>query len=66
MESSNVGYQTCTVVIYILTTSIKGVSSMKLHRNLGITQKLASHVAHRLQKTLLKFVGEKVGKGATE
>ena len=30
MESSNLGYQTWAIAIYLLTTSLKGVSSMKL------------------------------------
>ena len=50
MERSNLGYQTCAVAIYLLTTSHKGVSSMKLHRDLGITQKSAWHLAHRVRR----------------
>ena len=50
MESSNLGFQTWAVAVYLLTTSIKGVSSMKLHRDLGITQKSAWHLAHRLRE----------------
>ncbi len=50
MQGSNLGYQTWAVTIYLLTTSIKGVSSMKLHRDLGITQKSAWHLAHRLRE----------------
>ena len=30
--------------------NLKGVSSMKLHRDLGITQKSAWHLAHRIRK----------------
>ena len=41
MESSKLGYQTWAIATYLLTTSLKGVSSMKLHRDLGITQKSA-------------------------
>ena len=33
-------------------TSLKGVSSMKLHRDLDITQKSAWHLAHRIRKAL--------------
>ena len=33
-------------------TNLKGVSSMKLHRDLGITQKSAWHMAHRIRATL--------------
>ncbi len=50
MEGSNLGYQTWALASYLLTTSLKGVSSMKLHRELGITQKSAWHLAHRLRK----------------
>ena len=50
MQSSNLGYQTWAIATYLLTTSLKGVSSMKLHRDLGITQKSAWHLAHRLRK----------------
>ena len=32
MEGSNLDYQTWAIAIYLLTTNIKGVSSMKLHR----------------------------------
>ena len=36
---------------YILSTSLKGTSSMKLHRDLRITQKTAWHLAHRIRET---------------
>ena len=51
MQGSNLGYQTWALAIYLLTTSLKGVSSMKLHRDLGITQKSAWHLAHRIRET---------------
>ena len=50
MEGSKLGYQTWAIAIYLLTTNLKGVSSMKLHRDLGITQKSAWHLAHRIRK----------------
>ena len=37
---------------YLYMTNLKGVSSMKLHRDLGITQKSAWHMAHRIRETL--------------
>lgn len=52
MENSNLGYQIWAIAIYLLVTGIKGVSSMKLHHDLGITQKSAWHLAHRLCKCL--------------
>ena len=51
MEDTKLGYQVWAVAIYILTTGIKGVSSMKLHRDLGVTQKTAWHLAHRIRQT---------------
>ena len=50
MEASNLGYQTWAIAMYLLTTNLKGVSSMKLHRDLGISQKSAWHLAHRIRK----------------
>ena len=52
MEGSNLGYQTWAMAIYLLSTSLKGVSSMKLHRDLGVTQKTAWHLAHRIRRAL--------------
>ena len=51
MQSSKLGYQTWAIAAYLVTTNLKGVSSMKLHRDLEITQKSAWHLAHRLRKT---------------
>ena len=50
MQSSQLGYQTWLVAIYLLTTGIKGTSSIKLHRDLSITQKSAWHLAHRIRE----------------
>ena len=50
MQGSKLGFQTWAFAVYLVTTNIKGVSSMKLHRDLGITQKSAWHLAHRLRK----------------
>ena len=51
MASSNLSYQTWIIALYILATGIKGTSSMKLHRDLGISQKAAWHLAHRIRAT---------------
>ena len=50
MQGSKLGYQTWAIAIYLMTTNLKGVSSMKLHRDLEITQKSAWHLMHRLRK----------------
>ena len=51
MQGSNLGYQTWAIAIYLVTTGLKGTSSMKLHRDLEITQKTAWHLAHRIRKS---------------
>ncbi|MCY4135310.1 MAG: IS1595 family transposase [bacterium] len=53
MECSNLGYQTWVFAVYIVTTSLKGVSSMKLHRDLGIGQKVAWFLLHRLREAMV-------------
>ena len=52
MEGSKLPYKVWAIAVYLLTTNLKGVSSMKLHRDLGISQKSAWHLAHRLRKSL--------------
>ena len=49
MEGSKVGYQDWLLGAFLLMTSLKSVSSMKLHRDLGITQKSAWFLAQRLR-----------------
>ena len=51
LEGSNLGFQTWVIAIYLLSTGIKGVSSMKLHRDLDITQKTAWFIGHRLRES---------------
>ena len=50
LEGSNLGFQAWVIAIYLLATGIKGTSSMKLHRDLDITQKSAWFLAHRIRK----------------
>ena len=51
MEGSKLGFQVWAIATYLLATNLKGVSSMKLHRDLGVTQKTAWHLAHRIRET---------------
>ena len=51
MAASNLGYRVWAIAIYLLTTGIKGTASMKLHRDLDITQKTAWHLAHRIRES---------------
>ena len=50
MERSHLSYRVWAIAIYLFTTNIKGVSSMRLHRELGITQSSAWFMLHRLRK----------------
>ena len=50
MHSSKIGYRKWALAIYLVTTGIKGVSSMKLHRDLCVTQKTAWHMARRIRE----------------
>ena len=47
---SHIPLQKWAIAIYLVTTSLKGVSSMKLHRDLGITQKSAWFMLHRIRE----------------
>lgn len=51
MHNSPLGCQTWAIAIYLMTMGLKGVSSMKLHRDLEVTQETAWHLAHRIRET---------------
>ena len=50
MQGSNLPLSKWALAAFLMSTNLKGVSSMKLHRDLGITQKAAWHLAHRIRK----------------
>ena len=50
MEGSKLAYRHWAIAIYLFMTNIKGVSSMRLHRELGIGQKAAWFMLQRLRK----------------
>ena len=50
MHGSNLGYRKWLIAIYILTTNLKGASPMSLHRAVGVAQKTAWHMAHRIRE----------------
>ena len=51
MHDSKLPLSKWALAFYLFATNLKGVSSMKLHRDLGITQKAAWHLAHRIRLT---------------
>ena len=52
MESSNLPLRKWAIAFYQILTNLKGVSSMKLHRDLGITQSSAWHLGHRIREAM--------------
>ena len=50
MHRSKIPYQKWAIAVYLWSTSLKGVSSMKLHRDLNIRQATAWFMAHRLRE----------------
>lgn len=50
LERSRVSLRKWAIAIYLDATSLKGVSSMKLHRDLGVTQKTAWFMLHRIRE----------------
>ena len=51
MHDSKLPLSKWAQAFYLFSTNLKGVSSMKLHRDLGITQKSAWFMAHRIRET---------------
>ena len=52
MAQSRLPLRKWAFAIYLCATSLKGVSSMKLHRDLKVTQKTAWFLAHRIRAAL--------------
>ena len=51
MHSSPLTLRVWGIALYLLTTGLKGTASMKLHRDVKVTQKTAWHLAHRIRET---------------
>ena len=50
LEESRLPLRKWVIAIYLHLTSLKGVSSMKLHRDIGVTQKTAWFMLQRIRK----------------
>ena len=50
MASSNIGYRQRALAIFLLSVNIKGIASTTLTSDLGLTQKSAWHLAHRIRE----------------
>jgi ectoine hydroxylase-related dioxygenase (phytanoyl-CoA dioxygenase family) len=49
MQSSKVTLQKCVIAMYLMSNSLKGIASMKLHRDLGLPQKTAWLLAQKIR-----------------
>ena len=50
MARSNVPLRKWAIAIYLCLTSLKSVSSMKLHRDIGVSQRTAWFMLHRIAR----------------
>ena len=50
MHRSHIPLRKWAIAVYLHLTSLKGVSSMKLHRDIGVTQSTAWHMLQRIRK----------------
>jgi len=65
-EDSPLGLDKWMCAYWLLTNSRNGISSCELARSLGITQKSAWHMLHRIRKTLHEDSTLKLGGGSGE
>ena len=66
IRGSKLSFRTWAWAIYLLTTSLEGVSSMKLHRDLGIRQASAWHLAHRIREAWAERADQRTGTGVVD
>ncbi len=52
MESSRIPLRKWGIAIYLLCTNLKGISSLRMHREIGISQKSAWFMVHRIREGL--------------
>ena len=57
LERSKVPLRKWAFVIYLEMTNIKGISSMKLHRDIKVTQKTAWFMLHRIREAWMSEAG---------
>lgn len=61
MQSTKIPLRKWVIAIYLQLTSLKGVASMKIHRDLSITQKSAWFMGHRIRMAFDMVVMEMKG-----
>jgi transposase-like protein len=65
-EDSKIPLQKWFAAIYLITSHKKGISSLQLHRDLGVTQKTAWFLLHRVRTSLGLNVGAEKFTGTCE
>ena len=66
MEKSRLGYQKWIYAIYFFVTNVKGVSSMKIHRDLNITQSSAWYMMQRIRYSVQEALPPELFQGPVE
>ena len=66
MEYSKISYQKWAIAVYLFMTNLKGISSVKLHNDLDITQKSAWFMAQRLREAWQTLAPKEKMKGPVE
>ena len=59
MEESRLPLRKWAIAIYLETTNLKGVSSMKLHRDIRVSQKTAWFMLHRIREAWKQELGDR-------
>ena len=59
MQGSKISLQKWAIAVYQLITSLKGVSSLKLHRELNISYSCTWHLSHRIREAWNQHVQRK-------
>ena len=66
MERSKVPLRKWVIAIYLETVNLKGISSMKLHRDIKVTQKTAWFMLHRIREVWTAISDEQPMTGPVE
>ena len=66
MEHSKISYRNWAIATYLLATRPKGISSVQLHQDLGISQSAAWFLLHRLREAWRALAGPDLIAGPVE
>ena len=58
LQGTHIPLEKWAYAIFLTVTNLKGISSMKIHRELGVTQKTAWYVMHRIRTAMNIFPKE--------